>query len=59
MAVNRERRPVDEDGYRRVAELHALGMGRNAIAREIGRAQRTDLTGVTGAATGVISLLMR
>lgn len=41
MAVNRDKRPVDEDDYRRIAELHALGMGRNAIAREIGRAQRT------------------
>lgn len=41
MSVNRDKRPVDEDDYRRVRELHALGMGRNAIAREIDRAQRT------------------
>lgn len=41
MSVNRDKRAVDEDDYRRVQELHALGMGRNAIAREIRRAQRT------------------
>lgn len=35
------RTPVTEEDYQRVAELHAQGMGRNAIAREIGRAQRT------------------
>ncbi len=34
-------RPVTEDDYERVRQLHALGMGRNAIAREIDRAQRT------------------
>ncbi|CCK30383.1 hypothetical protein BN159_6004 [Streptomyces davaonensis JCM 4913] len=33
--------PVTEEDYQRVRELHALGMGRNAIAREINRAQRT------------------
>ncbi|MFE9645305.1 hypothetical protein ACFYO0_14550 [Streptomyces sp. NPDC006365] len=36
-----QHRPVTQEDYRRVAELHALDMGRNAIAREIGRAQRT------------------
>lgn len=35
------RTPVTEEDYQRVRELHARGMGRNAIAREIGRAQRT------------------
>jgi hypothetical protein len=39
--ANQHTAPVTEEDYRRVAELHALGMGRNAIAREIGRAQRT------------------
>ncbi|MGW9029124.1 hypothetical protein ACWGQ5_34345 [Streptomyces sp. NPDC055722] len=33
--------PVTEGEYARVAELHAAGLGRNAIAREMGRAQRT------------------
>jgi len=33
--------PVTEEDYKRVRQLHALGMGRNAIAREIDRAQRT------------------
>jgi hypothetical protein len=33
--------PVTDEDYRRVRELHALGMGRNAIAREISRSQRT------------------
>lgn len=38
---NQYGRPVTDEDYRRVRELHALGMGRNAIAREISRAQRT------------------
>lgn len=38
---NQNGRPVTEDDYQLVRELHARGMGRNAIAREIGRAQRT------------------
>lgn len=41
MGVNSSHREVTEEDYRRVAELHAQGLGRNAIAREIGRAQRT------------------
>lgn len=36
-----QNRPVTEEDYTRVRELHALRMGRNEIAREIGRAQRT------------------
>ncbi|MGI5196566.1 hypothetical protein ACQEVY_23440 [Streptomyces sp. CA-288835] len=36
-----QNRPVTEEDYQRVAELHARGMGRNAIAREVGRVQRT------------------
>lgn len=36
-----QNRPVTEEDYRLVRELHALRMGRNEIAREIGRAQRT------------------
>jgi hypothetical protein len=39
--ANQHSRPVTDEDYQRVRELHALGMGRNAIAREIGRAQRT------------------
>ncbi|PNG17492.1 helix-turn-helix domain-containing protein [Streptomyces cahuitamycinicus] len=38
---NQYNRPITDEDYQRIAELHALGMGRNAIAREIGRAQRT------------------
>nr|WP_119589820.1 helix-turn-helix domain-containing protein [Streptomyces scabiei] len=34
-------RPVTDEDYERVRELHARGLGRNAIAREIDRAQRT------------------
>lgn len=41
MSAKGDKRPVEEDDYQRVWEPHALGMGRNAIAREIGRAQRT------------------
>ncbi|MFD4264033.1 hypothetical protein ACFWR9_42125 [Streptomyces sp. NPDC058534] len=41
MGLNTSHRPVTEEDYNRVRELHALGMGRNAIAREIDRAQRT------------------
>jgi hypothetical protein len=39
--ANQHTAPVTEEDYARVRELHALGMGRNQIAREIGRAQRT------------------
>jgi hypothetical protein len=38
---NQYNRPVTDEDYQRVRELHAQGLGRNAIAREIGRAQRT------------------
>ena len=38
---NQYGRPVTDEDYQRVRELHAQGLGRNAIAREIGRAQRT------------------
>lgn len=41
MGLRRDQRPVTEEDYERVRELHAQGMGRNAIAREIDRAQRT------------------
>lgn len=41
MAVNRDKREVTNEDYQRVAELHAQRMGRNEIARTIGRAQRT------------------
>ncbi|MEU6279745.1 hypothetical protein [Streptomyces sp. NPDC047028] len=34
-------RAVDEDDYRQVAALHGQGLGRNEIARRIGRGQRT------------------
>ncbi|RLK13314.1 hypothetical protein DER29_4332 [Micromonospora sp. M71_S20] len=33
--------PVTQADYDRVRELHAQGLGRNAIAREIGRGERT------------------
>lgn len=35
------RRPVTEQDHRRVAELHAQGLSRNAIATELGRSGRT------------------
>ena len=38
---NQYNRPVTDEEYQRVRELHAQGYGRNAIAREMGRAQRT------------------
>ncbi|UUU21706.1 helix-turn-helix domain-containing protein [Streptomyces sp. DSM 40750] len=34
-------RPVTDDDYELVRQLHAQGLGRNQIAREIDRAQRT------------------
>lgn len=34
-------RPVTEDDYAAVRRLHSEGLGRNEIARQIGRAQRT------------------
>lgn len=36
-----QHRPVTEEDYARVRELHALGMGRNAIAYEMNRGPRT------------------
>lgn len=33
--------PVTDEERQRVRELHAQGLGRNAIAKEMGRAQRT------------------
>ncbi|MCX4581987.1 hypothetical protein [Streptomyces sp. NBC_01481] len=41
MVLRRDYRPVTEEGYDAVAELHAQGLGRNEIARQINRAQRT------------------
>lgn len=41
MVLRRDYRPVTEDDYDRVRELHAQGLGRNEIARQINRAQRT------------------
>jgi hypothetical protein len=35
------RRPVTQADYDRVKELHAQGLGRNDIARQAGRSQRT------------------
>ncbi|WP_067470135.1 helix-turn-helix domain-containing protein [Actinomadura macra] len=35
------RRPLDDEDRRRVADLHARGLSRNAIAREIGRSMST------------------
>ncbi|GAA4059752.1 helix-turn-helix domain-containing protein [Actinomadura miaoliensis] len=35
------RRPITDDDRRRVAELHAQGLSRNAIAKEIKRSQAT------------------
>lgn len=34
-------RPITDDDRRRVAELHAQGLSRNEIARQIGRSQAT------------------
>lgn len=34
-------RPVTEEDHRRVAELHAQGLSRNAIGKELGRSGRT------------------
>ncbi len=39
--VRKDMRALNEDDYRRVAELHAEGLGRNEIARQIGRAPRS------------------
>jgi hypothetical protein len=41
MGLNKGQRPVTEEDYRLVRELHSAGLGRNEIARHIGRAQRT------------------
>lgn len=55
--------PVTEEDHRRVAELHAQGLSRNAIGKELGRSGRTisriaaelglsfERTGATAAAT--------
>ena len=60
---NPRQRPVTQDDYDRIAELHAQGLGRNAIADAIGRSGRTvsriaaelgisfERTGATAAAT--------
>lgn len=39
--AHRKPQPVTDADRRRVAELHARGMSRNAIARELGRSPRT------------------
>ena len=39
--LNGDQRAVDENDYRLVAELHAQGLGRNEIARQINRGTRT------------------
>ncbi|CAL9503245.1 hypothetical protein SUDANB126_03484 [Streptomyces sp. enrichment culture] len=41
MGVNSSHRPVTEEDYRLVRDLHAQGLGRNEIARRIGRGPRT------------------
>lgn len=41
MPLRRDQRPVTQEDYDRVSELHAQGLGRNEIARQINRAQRT------------------
>lgn len=41
MGVNSSHRPVTEEDYRRVRELHAEGLGRNEIARRMNRGPRT------------------
>ena len=41
MVLRRDYRPVTQDDYDQVRDLHAQGLGRNEIARTIGRAQRT------------------
>lgn len=39
--MGRQHPPVTQDDYDAVRRLHAQGMGRNEIARQIGRGQRT------------------
>lgn len=39
--VRKDMRALNEDDYQRVAELHAQGLGRNEIARRIGRGPRS------------------
>lgn len=41
MAVNHGVRPLDDNDREQVRELHAQGLGRNEIARRIGRAPRS------------------
>lgn len=41
VTMNQYNRPVTEEDYRLVADLHAQGLSRNEIARRSGRAQRT------------------
>ncbi|MFF5972228.1 helix-turn-helix domain-containing protein [Streptomyces sp. NPDC012769] len=40
-ANNQHTRPVTDEERTRIRELHAQGLGRNAIARELGRGTRT------------------
>lgn len=39
--LRKDQRPVTEADYNEVRRLHAQGLGRNAIAREMGRGPRT------------------
>ncbi|MFF3398257.1 helix-turn-helix domain-containing protein [Streptomyces sp. NPDC002659] len=41
MVLRRDYRPVTEEDFNAVRDLHAQGFGRNEIARQINRAQRT------------------
>lgn len=41
MAVTSTQRPITDEDRKRVRELHAQGLGRNAIAREMGRGRRS------------------
>ena len=41
MAVRKDMRTVSDDERAEIVRLHALGLGRNEIARQVGRAQRT------------------
>ncbi|UJV43818.1 helix-turn-helix domain-containing protein [Streptomyces sp. AMCC400023] len=41
MAVRKDMRTVSDDERAEIVRLHAQGLGRNEIARQVGRAQRT------------------
>jgi hypothetical protein len=41
VTVNQYTNPVTSEEQQRIRDLHAQGLGRNEIARQIGRAQRT------------------